>query len=120
MIKIVKKDLKYYKKLLPKKLTVEIHKTDGEFWAKIKEFSNCYTQASTLVELIKMVNDAVHTHLDIPVRSRTKVGYYMPDFIIDEIKRKHWESVVSNIIKKEQQKKGSAIFQLNPDKLCVC
>lgn len=117
---MTKTDIKKYKKLLPEKLTVEIHKTDEGFWAKIREFSNCYTQASTLFELIKMVNDSVYTHLEIPKKVRTQVGFYMPDFIVDEFKRKHWDSVVSNIVKKEQKQKGHAVFQLSPKEHCVC
>jgi len=121
MVKIMKKDLNYFKKLLPKKLTVEIHKTKEGFWAKIKnkEFSNCYTQANSFCELIKMVNDAIYTHLDIPVKFRKKSGFYLPDFITEELKRKHWEDVFSNIIKKERLQKDSAVFQLNSSKLCV-
>ena len=119
MVKVAKKDLGYYKKLLPKKITVQIHKTEEGFWAEIKEFSNCYTQADSFVELIKMVNDAVCTHLEIPVKYRKQMGYYMPESVINEIKRRHWESVVADLISTGKQKKKPAIFQLNQNKLRV-
>ncbi|NQU84044.1 MAG: type II toxin-antitoxin system HicB family antitoxin [Parcubacteria group bacterium] len=111
------KDVKHYKKLLPSRIIVKIHKTKEGFWAKIKEFPGCYTQADSFFELIEMVNDAVFTYLDIPQKLRSKLGYYTPELfqkIVDEVKRKHWEKAVQEIIKKEQFKKEQEVFRLKP------
>lgn len=111
------KSLQFYKKLLPQKLTVEIHRSkDGGFWAKIKNLPYCYTQAKSFLELIDMVNDAVYTHLGIPNRFRGKLGYYLPKKFLQEIqnelKRKHWENVIKKIIEKGRAKEKTQIFQL--------
>jgi len=112
-----RKSIKFYKELLPKRLTVEIHRTkEGEFWAKVKELPHCYTQAKSFWQLIEMVNDAVYTYLGIPTRLRKNLGYYMPKEILqklrNEIVQKHWQRIVEEIISKEWLKRKSAVFKL--------
>jgi len=105
------KNLQFYKKLLPEKLSVEIHKTrEGKFWAKIKELPYCYTQAGNFAELIGMVNDAVFTHLEVPNKFRSKLGHYIPKKLLEEFKRKKWESVLNEIVKKGQIKQRIEVF----------
>ena len=108
--------ISYYKKLLPKKLSIQIRKEEGEFWAEIKEFPHCYTQAKTFWELIKMINDAIYTHFDIPENFREKLGYYLPEEIAkkiqDDAMRKHWQGVIEEIVGEKELKKKSETFQL--------
>ncbi len=115
------KTLQSYKKLLPKKITVEIHKTKrGEFWARVKELPHCYTQARTPVELVKMVNDAVYTYLEIPNKVRDKLGFYLPEIIIkafqkiekEEAMRKRWELTLRAMSQQAQLNKKIEIFSL--------
>lgn len=113
-----KKDLKFYRKFLPKRVTVEIHKTkDGTFWAKIKELPHCYTQGSTFFELIEMLNDAIYEYFDVPTKLMKKLGYYIPIEVLkklrEEIGRKHWQNIVKEIVKKEQLKKQREVFKLS-------
>ena len=72
------KNIQFYKKLLPEKLTLEVNKTQEGFWAKVKELPHCYTQGNTFLELVEMINDSIYTYLEIPQRFRKKVGYYLP------------------------------------------
>jgi len=111
-------NLNYFKKLLPKKLTVAIHKSDkGNLWAKIKELPHCYTQADSYFELIEMLNDAIYTYLEIPTKLMPKLGYYIPQEILqklaDEAKRQRWQKVVREIINQEQLKRKSTVFELS-------
>lgn len=115
MKKRTKKDINYYKKLLPNKITVNVHKTKDGLWAKVKELPHCYSQADSFFELIQMVNDAIYTYLGIPKKFRSDLGYYAPEIfqkIINEAKRKHWEKAVREIVKKERIKKESEVFKL--------
>ncbi len=64
---------------MPVKIVLEVHKDADGFWAKVKELPNCYTQAKDFFELIKMVNDAICTYLEIPKKFRKKVGFYLPN-----------------------------------------
>jgi len=89
-----KKDLQFYKKLMPDKLTLSIQRTEEGFWAKVKELPHCYTQANDFFELIKMINDAIYTYLEIPDKFRKIVGFYLPKEMCDEIKRRKWEAVL--------------------------
>ena len=104
------KNLQFYKNLMPDQLTLEIHKTEEGLWAKVKELPNCYTQGKSFFELIEMVNDAIYVYLDIPKKIRKEVGVYLPKEIFEEIKRKEWENILSqmkklsvkdNLVKKE-------------------
>ena len=115
------KTLQSYKKLLPKKITVEVHKNkrDG-FWAKVKELPHCYTQAKTPFELVKMINDAIYTYLEIPNKLRNKLGFYLPETIIkafqkiekEEVMRKRWELALQAMNQQAQLKKKVEIFSL--------
>ncbi len=106
--------LQSYKKLLPDKLTVEIHRTkEGSFWAKIKELSHCYTQAKSSSELIVMLNDAIYTYLGIPKRYYGKLGYYVPQRLYGEIKRMHWQKIVQEMIRREQLRRRLEVFKLH-------
>ena len=112
-----KKDLEFYKKLLPDMLNVEIHRTDdGGFWAKVKQLPHCYTQAETSSELIMMLNDAIYAYLNIPKKYHGKVGSYIPQRLHDEIKRMQWQSIVREMIRREQLKRRSEVFMLHYDK----
>ena len=105
------KDLQFYKKLLPQRITVEIHKAkEGGFWAEIKEFSNCYTQAENFKELVEMVNDAVFNYLEIPNKFHKALNYYLPKEIIEEIDRTKWERLVNEILNKGKLKERIQIF----------
>ena len=44
--------LEQFKGLLPEKLTIEIHREEGRFWAEVKDLPRCFTQANTYGELI--------------------------------------------------------------------
>jgi predicted RNase H-like HicB family nuclease len=81
------KILKRYRNLLPQQITVITRKTKLGFVAEIKEFSHCHTQGKTFFELIEMINDAVFTYLDIPERYRKNLGVYLPERIVNEIRR---------------------------------
>lgn len=70
------KRLQFYKDLMPDHVTMEIHKTNEGFWAKIKELPHCYTQANDFSGLIEMINDAIYTYLEIPSKFRKEVGLY--------------------------------------------
>jgi predicted RNase H-like HicB family nuclease len=103
----------YYKKLLPLKITLKINKTDnGDFWVKIKEFPHCYTQAKDFPELVEMINDAIYTHLEIPKKFIGKLGYYVPKEVINEVKRQRWQKAVRELIKSDQIKRKSGVFEL--------
>lgn len=94
------KDLQFYKNQMLEQLTLNIQKTGEGFWAKVKELPHCYTQAKDFFELIGMVNDAVHTYLEIPDKFRKEVGFYLPKEIceaLDEAKRKEWENTLREI-----------------------
>ncbi len=100
-------NLKFYKNKLPQNLTAYIYKTkEGGFWTKIKELPHCYSQAENFLELIEMINDAIFTYFDIPVKFRKKIGYYVPERILkkvkpeDEIKRKEWERCLQDLMRK--------------------
>ena len=75
------KKIEFYKKLLPEKLIVEIHRgDDNRLVAKIKNFPHCFTQAKDYDELIPMVNDVVYTYLEIPIKYMKELGYYVPQW----------------------------------------
>ena len=115
------KNLQFYKKLLPKRLTVEINKTkEDNLWAKVKELPHCYTQAKNFLELIEMINDAVYTYLEIPNKYKKKVGYYFPkklekvlQELRNEIKRKQWERFIKEVINKARARKETEVFSLD-------
>lgn len=110
------KNLQHYKKLLPERLTVKIHKAEkGGFWAEIKDLPHCYTQAKNFPELIRMVNDAVFTYLEVPIKFRKKIGYYVPVRILKEIKRMQLDRFFNEIQKiadKGRSKERIEIFKI--------
>jgi predicted RNase H-like HicB family nuclease len=68
-----------YVLLLPKKLSVDIHKAkEGGFWAKVKELPGCNTQGEDFVDLVEMVNDAIFTYFEVPKKTRGALGHYIP------------------------------------------
>ena len=108
------KNFQYYKNLLPKKLTVKIHKTQrGDFWAKIKELPHCYTQGKDFLDLIEMVNDAVFTYFEVPKKFREKLGYYVPERFLEELKRRKWERIFREIISKGRFKERVEVFKIS-------
>ena len=108
------KSMASYKKLLPLKLTVQINKSDdGGLWAKINELPNCYTQADDFPELIEMINDAVYLYFDIPAGHKSKLGYYIPKELIDEVKRQQWQKLVKEMLLEKNKKEISKTFTLS-------
>jgi predicted RNase H-like HicB family nuclease len=111
-------DLQFYRKQMPDMLNLNIQKTDEGFWAKVKELPHCYTQARDFFELIRMVNDAVYTYLEIPDNFKKKVGFYLPKEIcevIDEVERKEWEKTLQEmkeLSEKSNLKTGQATLQM--------
>lgn len=116
----MQKDLNYYKKLLPERISVLVEKNeDGSLWATIKEIPFCYTQASSASELTDMLNDAVFTHLEIPAEYKNEVGFYVP------ISESHArvEEMVRNLISIEKRisagQDAEEIFSLTSNELCA-
>lgn len=88
---------------LPPRLEVEIHRAaEGGFWAKVNNLRGCVTQADDFLELIEMINDAVFTYFEVPVKYRKLLGYYVPKFS-DGLRKKiahiRIEKLVSEIIR---------------------
>ena len=106
------KDLQFYKKLMPSQLTLEIHKSDDGFWAKVKELPHCYTQAKDFPGLIEMVNDAIYTYLEIPDKFRKAVGFYVPKEICEEIRKSEWENMFRELSKKNNLIEGKSTLQM--------
>ena len=114
----MKKDLKHYTNLLPKRITLTVEKSDQGLWATIKEIPFCYTQASSSSELIEMLNDAILTHFEVPKNFRNKVGYYAP------VSQKHlqMEDMFRKLISIEHKinsgKEAKEIFNLTNFSIC--
>lgn len=106
------KNLQFYKELMPSHLTMEIHRTDEGFWAKIKELPHCYTQANNFFGLIEMVNDAIYTYLEIPDKFRKEAGFYLPEEICDELRKKEWEKMFKGLSERSNLKEGKATLQM--------
>lgn len=107
-----KKDLQFYKGLMPNQITLEIQKSEDGFWAKVKELPHCYTQAKDFFELIEMINDAVYTYLEIPDAFRKMAGFYVPKELSDEIRKKEWESMFKELSEKSNLREGAATLQM--------
>ena len=74
-----KNKIKELIKLFPRNIEVKIVQCEeGGFFARIKNFDGCLTQAETLTELIENVNDAVLTCLDVPEKYVKYMPSYMP------------------------------------------
>lgn len=68
-----------FRKLFPKRIEVMVNfSEDGGYWAEVKTFPGCFTQAETFSELIEMVNDAVATILEIPRNYLPYMPTYLP------------------------------------------
>ena len=73
------KKINEYRKLFPKTIEVLVNSSpEGGFYAQIKNFPACYTQAETFAELIEMVNDVVITALEIPEKYIPFMRTYIP------------------------------------------
>ena len=103
---------------MPEHLTVEIHKTEEGLWAKVKELPHCYTQGKSFFELIQMLNDSIHTYLEIPDKFRKSAGFYLPKEMcdaLDEIKRKQWENTLremKELSEKSKLEEGKAVLRM--------
>lgn len=110
------KTKEYYKSLLPDRLTVEIHKEKNEIWAKVRELPNCYTQANSFLELVDMLNDSIYAYLSIPKKYQKEVGYYIPQEVMEEIRRQQYQNlyrkIIENVRMNEQKDKKVEIFRL--------
>lgn len=106
------KNLQFYKGLMPSQITMEIHKTDEGFWAKVKELPNCYTEAKDFFGLVEMVNDAIYTYLEIPNKFKKTIGFYLPKELCDEIKKKEWENMLRGLSKRNNLVEGKATLQM--------
>lgn len=63
----------------PKHITVRVERSqDGGFYAEVKSFPGCVTEADTFSELIEMVNDAVKTYFEIPEQYLPYMPTYIP------------------------------------------
>ncbi|MFA6463738.1 MAG: hypothetical protein WCV55_01900 [Candidatus Paceibacterota bacterium] len=114
----MKKDINFYVKSLPQRLTVKVEKDENGLWASIGEVPFCYTQATNATDLTEMINDAVFTHFEIPKNFRNKVGYYAP------ISKGHQriEEMFRKLVAVEQKissgKSAKETFNLTQN--CVC
>ena len=79
---MLKKDINKineYRTLFPNTVEVLVNSCEqGGFYAEIKTFPGCLTEAETFSELIEMVNDAVITVLEIPAKYIPFMPTYMP------------------------------------------
>jgi len=65
--------------LFPRSINVRVERSkDGGFFAVVKTFPGCITQADSLSELIEMVNDVVRTHFEIPGKFLPYMPTYLP------------------------------------------
>ena len=97
---------------MPNQLTMEIHKSEDGFWAKVKELPHCYTQANDFSGLMEMINDAIYAYLGIPDKFRKEVGFYLPKEICNELRKKEWERVFKEISEKNNLREGRSTLQM--------
>lgn len=72
------REIRAFAKKYPGKIAVHVERSeDGGFWAEIKDFPGCFTEAETFSELISMVNDAMRMYFEVP----DKYISYMPTYI---------------------------------------
>lgn len=99
-----------YIMILPRKLEVEIHRAEeGGFWAKVKGLPGCNTQGNDFFDLIDMINDAVLTYFEVPLKFRKFLGQYIPEIpyeagkkLMEKIHHAQIEEVVNKIIKNKR------------------
>ena len=64
--------------MLPRRVQVRVkNTTEGGFVAELPEYG-IFTQASTVPELVYMVNDAIFTYFDVSVEDRKHLPYFVP------------------------------------------
>jgi predicted RNase H-like HicB family nuclease len=114
----MKKDLKFFKNLLPPRITVNIKKDENGLWASIEEIPFCYTQAINATQLTEMLNDAIFTHFEIPADIRVNVGYYAPITIAHEKIEEMFRKLVAIEEKISAGQEAEETFNLTND--CVC
>ena len=102
----MKKELLKYRLLMPSQIEVEIHQAEeGGFWAKVKTFPGVIAQGDNLLDLIEMLNVAIHDYLEVPQRLRRFLSRYEPRLtesqhrrIVENYKHKQIEDTISKII----------------------
>lgn len=63
--------------MLPRRVQVRVkNTTEGGFVAELPEYG-IFTQASTVPELVYMVNDAIFTYFDVSVEDRKHLPYFV-------------------------------------------
>lgn len=74
-----------YQYKIPKSITVSVNKKDGLYLAKVEKINDellssttFLTEADTLTELIKDVNDMLLTYLDFPENIKSKMPQLLP------------------------------------------
>lgn len=102
----MKKELLKYRVLMPSQIEVEIHRAEeGGFWAKVRTFPGVVAQGEDLLDLVEMVNMAIHDYLEIPKRLRKYLGQYEPQLaesdvkkIIENYRHRQIEDTISKVI----------------------
>ena len=91
---------------MPAQIEVEMHQAEeGGFWAKVKTFPGVITQGDYLLDLVEMVNVAIHDYLEVPQRLRKLLSRYEPSLtedefrnIVEDYRHKQIEETISKII----------------------
>lgn len=108
------KELIKYLMILPRKLEVEIHPAEeGGYWAKVKGLPGCVTQGENFFDLVEMINDAVFTYFEVPLKIRRFLGPYIP--LVPEKGKGRWEEgtrhqQIEEVVQKIIQGKKSIRF----------
>ena len=106
ILKYMKKELLKYRVLMPSHIEVETHQAEeGGFWAKVKTFPGVIAQGEDILDLVEMINIAIHDYLEIPQRLRKFLGRYEPQLnenelrkIVENYRHKQIEDTISKII----------------------
>lgn len=102
----MKKELLKYRLLMPSQIEVEMHLAEeGGFWAKVKTFPGVIAQGEDLLDVVEMVNVAIHDYLEVPQRLRRFSSRYEPQLtegelknIVEDYRHKQIEDTISKII----------------------
>lgn len=79
----MKKELLTYRVLMPSQIEVEMHLAEeGGFWAHVKTFPGVLAQGEDILDLVEMVNVAIHDYLEVPQRLRKFLSRYEPQLTI--------------------------------------
>ena len=54
------------------KLKVVIHPEDGGYWAEVPALPGCYSQGSTMEEMLANIREAIECHMDIDIPPLTE------------------------------------------------